>query len=982
MIPHNLDEVNPDAQLSPAHKFPQGSETVSKTALSLSPDLAMFSSDGRNVPNRDGKEVSKNDPCEFCGHTQWCFRSGDRNLLICGRTDNAPPGWRRIGTANDDRPLFVRKESPLYAQQRWSATSNSTRNYKSKQYVSPLPDVPPKLVRLITQANRDFPVWADLGQPVDGAVERQIIFSYPDPSTGKPFGRVIRCQWSDRRPAYNNKRTKFIRPEHWIDSSNPKEGKWLTGKGEQPWPLYREAEVREAITHGESVIFYGAGEQAVESFRELGLVAFCNQGGEGVGIKQIESFLKTHQPILFVIWADHDDQGEKTKIKLLKASEAAGVPAVAIDPLQIWADMPPKGDITNVLEDSGMKVPQIIHRLETEIHRALSQREEPAVLEQERQKLPATSAIALELAEQYRQRLAFDIRTAQFLHYESELPGVWSGLSDKEVQAMIQDELDFRPQTRSKYGISYVKSILELLKGYIQVKNWDEFPDLLPFRNGVLNLKTYEFLLHAPNHRLTWVLPRHYDPNATNWNRISEWMDEATQGDATIRSILCCWLNACIKGRSDIQRFLHLKGNGGAGKGTFMRLCVALVGSMNSYTSTLVDWCENRFEASNAYGKRLVVFWDQDKYRGGLSRFKSLTGGDLLRGEFKNKQPFQFSYTGMVVVSSNSPVFTGDSSSGMARRALIVPFKRHVALSQWRNLDAEFEPELAALTNYVLSIPDEVVTQTLLQIGQPSSEVLRQTWENRIQENSIASWLNEHLILDLNAKTPIGSNKNKPETLFGSYWQYCDRIGLPPLPGSQFTPALLDLCQYVLSLQVHKGRNNQFHYLAGLRLRTPNDAHIPFWQERIASHRDVQGKGDGDVIGEGDGANPVYSLDCVECDQETSHSQQDVNLDPNSDRASSLNNSSANSTSPITLGTSIQGEDPGSAGSSQVMEMQPNTLPPPEMKVADIDSPVCKRYEQGWRGIVLDMQGEWAKVLWDLVEHPEWISLAELEQIE
>ena len=950
MISHNSDWVNPDPQLSSAHI-------------------------------KDGKEVSKGDPCDCCGSDHWCFRSADRHLLICGKTDSPPPGWKKIGTASDDRPMFIKDGNPQHTQRSWGYTSKSVRNYKSKQHVSSLPNVSPDLVHLTPQAKGDFPVWTDVGQPVDGAVERQIIFSYPDPSTGRPLGRVVRRQWSDRRPAYEKERTKLIRPEHWVVSSSLLEGKWVTGKGKQPWSLYRESEVREAIAHGETVIFYGAGEQAVESFRTLGLTAFCNQGGEGVGIAQIESFLKTHQPQLLVIWADHDAQGEKTKIKLLKASEAAGVPAVAIDPLQIWADMPSKGDITNVLEDSGMEVPEIIRRLEAEIHRALNQRQETAVLEQER-KLPAASAIALELADQYRQRLAFDARTSQFLHYEAELPGVWSGLLDSEVRAMLQAELDSRPQTRGKYGISYVNSILELLKGYIQVKNWNESTNLLPFQNGVLNLKTCEFLPHAPSYRLTWTLPRDYDPSATNWNRISDWMDEVTGDDATVKSILCCWLNACMKGRADIQRFLHLTGAGGSGKGTFMRLCVALVGSMNVHSSTLADWCENRFETSNAYGKRLVVFWDQDKYRGGLSRFKSLTGGDLLRGEIKNKQSFQFTYTGMVVLSSNFPIFTGDSSSGMARRALIVPFNRPIAFSKRRNLDAEFEPELAALTNYVLSIPDEVVTQTLLQIGSPSSEVLKQTWENRIQENSVASWLNECLILDADAKTPIGSDKNKADTLFGSYWQYCDSIGMRPLPGCQFTPALLDLCQNVLNLPVRKGRNNQFHYFDGLRLRNPNDAHIPFWQEQIVSHCDGLVEGDEAVMGESDGGNSLSGLNCVGRDQENPHSQEDVNFDPNSDRTSSSNKSSANFTAHITPDTSMPGGDSRGDGSSEVMGKQPITLPPSEPKVIDVGSSVRKRYKQGWKGIVRSIQGERAEVLWHLEKYPEWISLAELEQVE
>jgi len=138
---------------------------------------------------------------------------------------------------------------------------------------------------------------------------------------------------------------------------------------------------------------------------------------------------------------------------LLKASKAAGIRAVAIDPLQIWSEMPVKVDITNVLGDSGMEPPEIIRRLEAEIYRALNRREQTTVgLGQERQKLPAASAIAAELAERYYQQLAFDASASRFLSYEAESRGVWSELSDIAVQANIQAELDSRPQTIGNYN--------------------------------------------------------------------------------------------------------------------------------------------------------------------------------------------------------------------------------------------------------------------------------------------------------------------------------------------------------------------------------------------------------------------------------------------------------------------------------------------------------------------------------------------------
>jgi putative DNA primase/helicase len=106
----------------------------------------------------------------------------------------------------------------------------------------------------------------------------------------------------------------------------------------------------------------------------------------------------------------------------------------------------------------------------------------------------------------------------------------------------------------------------------------------------------------------------------------------------------------------------------------------------------------------------------------------SLTGGDWLRAEEKGKKAFHFRFDGMLAISSNFPIFAKDNSSGLTRRTISVPFNAKdnssgltrrtisvpfnasVAPSQRRDLNKDFQPQLTAFTNYLLSIPDERVT--------------------------------------------------------------------------------------------------------------------------------------------------------------------------------------------------------------------------------------------------------------------------------
>ena len=492
--------------------------------------------------------------------------------------------------------------------------------------------------------------------------------------------------------------------------------------------------------------------------------------------------------------------------------------------------------------------------------------------------LPPASAIARELAEKYRVNLAWNDEAQSWYRYEAETPGVWSPESPTFVQAIIQAHLDCQPGNPG-YSLNLVKSVAGLLKGYLAVRNWREQDGLLPFLNGCLNLETRELLPHSPGYRFTWSLPRQYNILATDWSVIDAWMDEVTDGNGQLKNVLLCWLNACLKGRADLQRFLHLTGPGGSGKGTFMRLCINLIGRRNNYSSTLSEWCTNRFESYNAYGKRLITFPDEDKFSGGLSKFKSLVGQDFIRAEAKGKQGFQFQFGGMVMLSSNFPIFAGDSSSGMARRALVVPFHHAVKAGQRRDLETEFEPELAALTNYVLAIPDETVTATLLQL-EASPEVLSQTWEYRVRSDSITAWLNEHVIHDPFAFSTVGNDKTQKETLFGSYWNFCDRTGSRAKGSREFSPSLIDLCQSILGWEdVERKRLGGIgtRGIAGLRLRTAADADVPFLLESLVHESEAMSTntvtGEGDVTGQSnpvtgtcDGSEALLSESCDGCD--------------------------------------------------------------------------------------------------------------------
>ncbi len=449
------------------------------------------------------------------------------------------------------------------------------------------------------------------------------------------------------------------------------------------------------------------------------------------------------------------------------------------------------------------------------------------------EKLPRVDDMVDQLAEEYRDQLKFDNEAGNWMRYEADYPGMWSAETDDYFDSIIDQIL----KAKGVKGItpSYISNIVKLLKGRAIERRWNEISpkDLLPFRNGVLEIATGKLLPHSPGYRFTWQLPREHNLDATDWLSIDAYLDHLSQGNAAIKDLLLCYCNAVLKGRSDLQKFMHLIGVGGSGKGTFARLLTDLIGEENIYSATLEEWCGNRFESANAYRKRLVVFWDEDKQTGKLGKFLSLTGGDWIRAEEKNKKAFQYRYDGMALVLSNLPIFTGDAASRVKRRIITVPCNAAVPTGQRRDLNTEFQPELAAFTNYVLSLEDSHVTRVLSGLAE-IPECSLEFWENRVRVDSVAAWLNQHVIYDVTAQARIGCDRNEGidgmpiNTLFGSYNKHCRATGDQAKSHKNFSPDLLEICRSVLGWEVERHVTKTGKIIRGLRLRIDgDDDHLP-----------------------------------------------------------------------------------------------------------------------------------------------------------
>jgi len=775
----------------------------------------MITRNESQVNNSKGFEVNKTHSCPICNSNDWCFIYQDGNIC-CGRVDIAPSGWKVIGKSGDDRNIF--------------APVQDRDTYKAREFKKLLPSIAPKRKALKPAPLPDKVILAKGSMPKS---ERKLI---QDAKYGECYQTVF--DYSETQKAY---RWESLDGSNLPGKNSHKDCRPYSNgefkKGDTPWQAYRLNEALKALEDsGGNAIIIGEGEPVVECcWADLGLAAITLQGNNWTedNIRLILEAFRSKNAVA-VSFTDHDKTGLDKGSKTGKLCAELGIPFIQINQQDIDPECQDKDDIVDAFKKMGRE--ETLAKIEAQVNKVLSDYQNQVddntgEGNKKEKKLPA-DIVAKEICEDYRDRLAFNNDTKTWMRYEAEYPGVWSPESDEFLESIVSKILDSKGITG--YGSnSYVVNIVKKLRHDLIERKWTELPasEYLPFVNGVLELKTSKLLPHSPGYKLTWSLPREHNPLAKDWGKIDEFLNHLTNRNEKLKHLLICFCNATLKGRSDLQKFIHLIGFGGTGKGTMARLTTALIGSQNVLVTTIDDWCNNRFEAANAYGKKMILFPDEDRQIGKIGKFLSLTGEDLIRAEEKGKKAYFYGFKGIAWLLSNLPIFIGESKSRVKRRAVTVPCNNVVAPSQRRNLEQEFEPELAAFTNYLLSISDEEVTRTIL-LTEDIPEVNLEFWLNQLRVDSIAAWLNDNVIVDPNAQTYIGSDKNEgdnstPTTLFGSYTLHCRNAGDSPKSNKNFSPDLIELCRSVLGWKVEKDRNAKGTFIRGIRLReSGKDDHI------------------------------------------------------------------------------------------------------------------------------------------------------------
>ena len=723
---------------------------------------------------------------------------------------------------------------------------------ENKIVLTTLPETPTDNPRIIEKPF--IPEWAMERYKIPKTCDREIVYQYSKTQW------ISRYEWSD--PTHPKGRKKHPHPKHLDDKG---ESHW--NKGKNQWQAYK---IDEAIANCQDKwVLALEGENCVETARKLQLAAITWQGGSWTkeAIAKTVKKLKNSGASGLVVLPDNDRAGAKKGQLILSVCSQLNFPCLTVEPMDLWSDMPDKGDIVDWVKDSegSMNQDEFISQLELAIHRAVKRRKEQMSAftgdDADRDKfsrIPRWSQTDLAnwLAERYRSQLLWNIELQQWYRYSAQTEGIWSIEPVEFIGDVITTELEslaelyarlYGEKERPSCSINLINSIMSLLKFKLKVRKWDESTGLLPLLNGVLDLNTKKLIAHAPGHRLTWCLPYAYNP-LISCDPIIDWLTNTCGGDRDLVQLMRAYLLGVVTGRTDWQKYLELIGAGGTGKSTFTRLAIALVGVNNTHTTTLKKLEGERFETASIAGKRLVLINDSERYAGSVSTLKALTGQDTLPYEVKFKQSTGgFTPNAMVIVAANETIQSGDYTSGLERRRITVPMFNKISSSHQRNLIehhngeilGEFATYIPGLLNWVLAMDEEEATKIIKNYQEAVPKLATMKAQTLVETNPIADWLDNNIVYRENYRTNIGvANRDKDSSsdrwylntdkwLYANYAEYSHSTGTKSIGLRRFGNLLSDLCKNQLELNIEKDRDRNGSYVAGLKIRSEYDSDPP-----------------------------------------------------------------------------------------------------------------------------------------------------------
>jgi putative DNA primase/helicase len=348
----------------------------------------------------------------------------------------------------------------------------------------------------------------------------------------------------------------------------------------------------------------------------------------------------------------------------------------------------------------------------------------------------------------------------------------------------------------------------------------DARPHLLATGSGVVDLRDGRLRAGRPADYLTRFTPVPFQQDAPRPLRWARFLTEVISDDPEELAYMQRLVGLTLTGETSPQRMWLILGSGANGKSRFLTLLERLLGagsasplSQAAPASLMLNGRHGGAtpEIVRLAGRRLVTLSEtSDEVTLNSALVKRLTGEDAVVGRGLYRDFEELTIQAKFLMATNRLPRITDTSEGMWRRLVVVPFDRTIpAASRDPKLGETLEAELPGILRW--AVDGAVAFYRDGWLDEPERFRL-QTHRYRGEQDLLAQFLVEGAVLEPGASVPA-------QDLQDAFYRHCDELGRPkPDWRIQVAPELR-----ARGCEVRPTGHDRRKHWHGIRLRTPAD---------------------------------------------------------------------------------------------------------------------------------------------------------------
>lgn len=365
--------------------------------------------------------------------------------------------------------------------------------------------------------------------------------------------------------------------------------------------------------------------------------------------------------------------------------------------------------------------------------------------------------------------------------------GVYKSLQAEEVRSMVFREMlkdgltNYRTVSKANDKIATFKS----LDGRtFRQEDENPNPNILNFKNGLLDIQTYQMFAHTPDYISTSQIPVMYNHDAT-CPRWLQFINEVTCDDHQQAKLLQQIAGYALTTDTNFAKAFIFFGSGANGKSMFNRIIGKIVGR-DSVSTLNLSTITRQFGITGLIGKK-VNFIDEISGNYFESNvIKGLISGERMAAEVKYRpEPLEFTPTVKLIFSVNELPKINDTTPGLYRRFIIVPFDRSFEANPDLKLEDTLTSELTGILNWAIEGLKNLRQEGRFNETERNFEVMRSF---KSDNSPLVEFINAHY--EATPESEVGKYSMPIGELYSQYRGYCLDHGYKPKAMANFSREL------------------------------------------------------------------------------------------------------------------------------------------------------------------------------------------------